>query len=436
VQYLRPGPLVNASPGRVDAARVIADLRELAALTAGAVGADRVAWSEGWRVARSWLAGRLEALGVPWERDAAGNLWATVTGEGPATVAVGSHLDAVPSGGWLDGALGVLTALEIVRAIRARGAPPRHSVALVDFADEEGARFGRSLFGSSAVSGTLDVGSLRELRSADGQTLAPLLTRNGVDLERIDEARARRRDLVAYLELHIEQGPVLERMGLAVAPVRGVCGIERFHVAMLGETGHAGALPMASRRDAFLAAADGALRVERAARARDGMATVGVISLEPGIATAVAGEAAFVLDLRHSEAAELAALAADAVRALEDAAAARGCRCERRPLWSIAPTHFDPALVAAATEACAALTGSRAVAVSGPGHDAVEMARLVPTVMMFAPSTGGVSHSPHEDTPIADLELAIGAFATLAFAVIDGDVPGVGAEPSAAPAIE
>ena len=420
----RPGATARFAPQveRIDPARVIADLRELRALTAGAGGADRVAWSEGWRTARAMLTGRLEALGIPWERDEAGNIWATVAGTRRGTVAIGSHLDAVPSGGWLDGALGVLTALELMRLIRGAADPPQHTVALVDFADEEGARFGRSLFGSSAVSGALDPRELRDLCNGDGESLSALLRENGVEVDRIGEAAARRRDLVAYLELHIEQGPVLEGLGLSVAPVRAVCGIERYRVTITGETGHAGALPMAARCDAFLAAADGALRMEAVAREHDGMATIGQIELAPGIATAVAGAASFVVDLRHPEPLALAPFAAAVERALSAAAAQRGCRCELSTIWRMPPTRFDPGLVDAALAICAARTGSDHLAVSGPGHDAVEMARHVATVMLFAPSTGGVSHSPLEDTPVADLEVAIGAFAVLALAVVEGAV--------------
>jgi N-carbamoyl-L-amino-acid hydrolase len=413
---------------RIDTSRVIADLRELESRTAGDVGADRVAWSEGWRTARALLIERLDALEVPWERDPAGNLWARVAGTERATVAIGSHLDAVPSGGWLDGALGVLTALEIVRQLREAGERPHHTVALVDFADEEGARFGRSLLGSSAVSGTLDPLEVSELRNAAGESLGALLAENGVDLARVSEAQERRRDLIAYLELHIEQGPVLESLGLPVAPVRAVCGIERYRVVISGETGHAGALPMALRHDAFLAAADGALRLEVAARELDGMATVGVAELRPGIATAVPGAVALVVDLRHSEPDALLALRSAMEGELTAAAALRGCRCELDRFWGIAPTAFDAALVAAAQAVCAARTGSRFLAVSGPGHDAVEMARHVPSVMMFAPSSGGISHSPLEDTPIADLEVAMRAFADLAFAVIAGRVAAAASE--------
>jgi len=410
---------------RIDTARVIADLEELRSRTAGETGAERLAWGEGWRTARSILADRLDEIGIPWERDAAGNLWASVAGAQRATVAIGSHLDAVPAGGWLDGALGVLTGLEILRQVRAGRERPRLGVALVDFADEEGARFGRSLFGSSAVSGSLDPGEIDGLRNPAGESMRTLLRENGLEVSRLLDAGARRRDLAAYLELHIEQGPVLEERGLPVAPVRAVCGIERYRATVRGQTGHAGALPMATRRDAFLASADGALRVEAAARAVDGFATVGLIELEPGIATAVAGVASFVLDLRHSEPLALARLAATAERELGAAAHARGCELALERIWGIPVTTFDPALVAAATEVCATITGSRFVAVSGPGHDAVEMARHVPTAMLFAPSSGGISHSALEDTPVADLEVAMTAFAELAFAVIDGQVEGI-----------
>ena len=261
----------------VDPARVIADLRELDRLTGGPGGARRLCWTDGWVRAREFLRDRLSAIdGVSVDVDEAGNLWATLPGagretddeksDGPApggargggsasdgTVAVGSHLDSVPNGGWLDGALGVMAALEVLRV--AASDPPRHPLTLVDFADEEGARFGRSLFGSAAVAGTLDVSAVESLRDAEGDALRPVLAEHGVDLDRLGAATARREGVIAYLELHIEQGPVLESEGVAVAAVSGTAGLERHRLLFEGQASHAGTTPMAMRRDAALAAA-------------------------------------------------------------------------------------------------------------------------------------------------------------------------------------
>jgi hydantoinase/carbamoylase family amidase len=272
--------------------RALADLRELDRLSGGPEGARRVCWTPEWERARAFLRERLaEIEGVTVEQDEAGNLWARLPGELDETVAFGSHIDSVPNGGWLDGALGVMAGVEVLRAAAEAGTP-RHSLALIDFADEEGARFGRSLFGSSAVAGTLDPEAVSGLTDADGRTMAEVLAEHGVELARAPEAARGRTGLVAYLELHIEQGPVLESEGVAVAAVTGTFGVERHRFTFTGQASHAGTTPMDMRRDAGLAAARTALEVERIAREHGGVGTTGVLRLTPGIATAVPGRAA------------------------------------------------------------------------------------------------------------------------------------------------
>jgi hydantoinase/carbamoylase family amidase len=387
-----------------DPRRVIADLRELDRLTGGPDGARRVCWTDEWVTARDFLRSRLaEIEGVTVDVDEAANLWAR---KGSGAVAVGSHLDSVPSGGWLDGALGVMTAVEVLRC--AEG-----GVALVDFADEEGARFGRSLFGSSAVAGTLDPAAVADLRDAEGRTLREVVSEHDVDLDRIEGAQARRDGLVAYLELHIEQGPILEREGVAVAAVSGTAGVERHRFVFAGQASHAGTTPMELRRDAGLAAVTTALAVEDAARRHGGVGTTGVLRLEPGIPTAVAGRAELVADLRHPEAEPLAAMLADVRTAAGDEAEARDCALDSQEVWRIEPIPFDERLVAAALEAA----GTGRTLPSGALHDAAEMARHVPTAMMFTSSTAGLSHAKEEDTPEPVLAQAIEAFVRLALRV-------------------
>ncbi len=201
----------------MDAARVIADLRELDRRTGGPGGARRVCWTDEWAAARDFLR---ELLPVEASLDAAGNLWAVVPGDSEEVVAIGSHIDSVPSGGWLDGALGVMAAVEVLRSLDA----PARTVAFVDWADEEGSRFGRSLLGSSAFSGTLDPDTVRGLADADGVTLADAVAAHGVSVDEMPSAAAGR-SLAAYLELHIEQGPVLEAEGVACGAVLGTFGM-------------------------------------------------------------------------------------------------------------------------------------------------------------------------------------------------------------------
>ena len=403
---------IDAGPP-VDSGRVLADLRELHRRTGGPGGAQRLAWTEGWTSARAFLIELLSELGVDAQRDEAGNLWAWLDGTDERAVALGSHLDSVPSGGWLDGALGVFTGLGVIRAWVHAGRRPPRSLALVDWADEEGARFGHSLFGSSAFAGTLDVEAAGELRDREGKRLSDVLSSHGVDLAEALDAGHHRGRLGAYLELHIEQGPVLERAGLPVAAVSGCVGIERHRLRFIGQTGHSGTTPMDVRRDAGLAAAATALEIERIAVHQAGTATTGALTLRPGIATAVPGEAELVADLRHADATRLQAMLSATVDAARAAAWERGCELRAERIWGIEPVDFDPALVALASEACASVGGSEIVLRSGALHDAAEVARLLPVAMVFAPSIAGISHAREEDTAEADLRVAIDAFGRL-----------------------
>jgi N-carbamoyl-L-amino-acid hydrolase len=391
-------------------ARAIGDLRALAELTGGPGGARRLCWTDEWVAARGLLRERLAELPVTVDVDEAGNLWARLEGARAETVVIGSHVDSVPNGGWLDGALGVMGALETLRTIAEAGTPPC-TVTLVDWADEEGARFGRSLFGSSAVCGTLDPAAVRDLRDAGGERLADVLARHGVDVERAGAAGSRLADVRAYLELHIEQGPVLEGLGLPVGTVLGTVGVERNRVVFRGQAAHAGSTPMAHRRDAFLAASRFALALRDLAIRHGGVCTTGDVTCTPGVVTAIAGVAAVLLDQRHLDADVLAAMLADARVAAEEAAAAEGCTVAWEPIWRIEPIPFHDGLIAAARAACLGVAGSDHALPSGPLHDAAEMARRVPTVMVFSSSTNGISHAKEEDTPIEHLSLAIRTYA-------------------------
>ena len=294
----------------VDTARAVHNLRELARLTSDERGAQRVAWTDTWLAARDWLRAQLEAIpGVTVDRDAAGNTWATLPGDSERFVIVGSHLDSVPDGGWLDGTLGVLGALEVLRALA--GEPRESTVKLVDWADEEGARFGRSLLGSSACAGTLDPDAVRGLTDAEGVSLPGALAAHGVDLDRAGEARERLTGAAAYLELHIEQGPVLDRLALPLGVVLGSFGVERHRLRFAGAHAHAGASPMDARRDAFVAAARSAVAFrDDAARRPDARATTGSVRVEPGIPTAFNGACELTLDQRALDSGELAAMLA------------------------------------------------------------------------------------------------------------------------------
>src|SRR4051794_35545978 len=391
--------------------RPLADLHELAELTGGPDGARRLAWSEDWRTAREWFLAKLEETDAAVERDQAGNLWATIEGESDKIVVVGSHIDAVPHGGWLDGCLGLLAALEVVRAHK--GEKPAVTLKLVDWADEEGARFGRSLLGSSAAAGTLDPEAVRHLKDAGGTTLPDALEENGIDLDTMGEAELP--EIAAYLELHIEQGPRLEEMGKPAAAVIGCFGVERHAITFTGKSSHAGSTPMNLRRDAFLAAGRFGLAARESAVDRGGVATIGTVTAGPGIPTIINERCEVTLDQRAFKPEQLRDMLADVKAAATRIAEEEGGEVGWRGIWQIAPIPFDAQLVELAAQAVGGVTGDEDPPrlPSGALHDCAEVARRAPAVMVFSSSTGGVSHSPVEDTPEDDLRVALQAYGRL-----------------------
>ncbi|WP_200900341.1 Zn-dependent hydrolase [Rubrobacter aplysinae] len=399
---------------QVDSRRAVDELKELAELTGGPGGARRVCWTEEWRNAREWLKGKLAEIdGVEVETDEAGNLWATAPGESEDEVLIGGHMDSVPEGGWLDGSLNTIAGLEAMRVL----APQRRPVTLrlVDWADEEGARFGRSLLGSSATAGSLDPDSVRGLTDRDGVALPDALAENGVDLDRMKESHRQLKNARAYIELHIEQGPVLERMGLPLGVVLGTFGVERHMVRFRGQHAHSGSTPMDVRRDAFLAAAKSALAFRDDAASRDDVrGTTGIVNVNPGIVTAFNGWCETSLDQRALDADVLADMLEKAKEASEKAASEENVELEWEKVWEIEPRPFDDDLIELADEAVQEVAGSSHRLASGPLHDAAEMAPLMPTVMLFAKSLRGLSHTKEEDTPEEDIELSVQAVHRLA----------------------
>jgi hydantoinase/carbamoylase family amidase len=401
--------------------RTVVELRELRELTGSAEGAQRVCWTDTWSTARSWMREKLEALPVDVEIDEAGNQWATLPGESERALVIGGHIDSVPNGGWLDGCLNVVAGLEVLRRIAEAGTPPI-SVRLVDWADVEGARFGRSLVGSSAASGTLDPEELRGLRDRDGVTMPEALAAHGVELERMKESGPQLENAAAYLELHIEQGPVLERLGLPLGVVLGTFGVERHLVRFGGQAAHSGSTPMADRRDAFAGAARLALEVRELTTQAGGgaVATTGSVVTRPGIVTAVAGSCDLSLDQRHLDADVLARLLREAQEASERIGREERLEVAWERLWHIHPIPFDPHLIELADQSIAEVAGTSYRLPSGPLHDAAEVARAgVPTVMLFVQSLRGLSHTKEEDTEPEHVELSVRALDLLAAKTID-----------------
>ena len=404
--------------------RVIADLRHLATLTSTPDGAQRLAWGPVWRQAREWFTTAAGRLGIAPRTDSAGNTWYTLPGEREDTVIIGGHLDSVPNGGWLDGALGVMAGLEALRMYQ--GQRPPLTVSVVDWADEEGARFGRSLLGSSAAGGSLTIADVRGLVDKQGITLPEALRDNGVDVERLLDAHGELKKIPAraYLELHIEQGPVLESMQKPTGVVLGTFGVERNMIRFVGQAAHSGSTPIPMRRDAFLAAAEAALEFREIARrhstpSQGVVCTVGVVKTEPGIVTAVPGVCEISLDQRALDAGVLARMLADARDASQRAARNNNVTVEWRPLWRIEPRPFDPRLIELCAEAVREVTGDAPRLPSGPLHDAAEMVPHMPVVMMFAYSSNGLSHCKEEDTPEPHLLKTIESFLRLVRKVVD-----------------
>ena len=404
---------------QVDSRRAVEELKELADLTGGPDGARRVAWTDEWVKARDWLKGKLEEIeGVEVERDEAGNLWATAPGDSEKAVLLGGHIDSVPNGGWLDGALNTVAALEVLRALAPQQRPV--TLRLVDWADEEGARFGRSLLGSSATAGTLDPDEVRDLKDKEGVALPDALQEHGVDLDRMSESHSQLENAVAYLELHIEQGPVLERMDFPLGVVLGTFGVERHAVRFTGQHAHSGSTPMDVRRDAFIAAARSAIEFrDDAARRDDVRATTGFVNVSPAIVTAFNGWCEMSLDQRALDADVLADMLEVAKANSGRVAGEEGCEVEWERLWQIEPILFNEELIGLAEEAVNEVAGKSHRLPSGPLHDAASMAPLMPTVMLFVKSLRGLSHTKDEDTPEEDLELSVQALHRLAVSTID-----------------
>ena len=406
----------------LDPKRTVNELKELRELTGDENGAQRVAWTETWEQAREWLRGLVAETGAKESIDAAGNQWFTLAGETERAVLIGGHIDSVPNGGWLDGALNVIAGVEVLRRVATEGKSPV-TLRLVNWADEEGARFGRSLFGSSAAAGSMaDQDELRQLADRDGVTLPDALVAHGVDLDKAIDARKELESAAAYLELHIEQGPVLESLGLPLGVVQGTFGVERHRITWHGQAAHAGSTPMDKRRDALAGAAKLALEIRDIARRTGGGAvcTSGDVVCHPGIVTSVVETAEQLLDQRDLNAHRLAMMLTEAKASSERFAAEENIEVEWEKIWSIEPILFDDTLLDLCEDAIQEVAGVTHRLPSGPLHDAAEVARAgVPTVMMFVQSLRGLSHTKLEDTREEHLEQSVAALDRLASKTID-----------------
>ncbi len=400
---------------------VIKDLRSLAAMTSDESGAHRVAWTPVWDKAVDWFKDMMTQEGAEISIDAAHNIFAKIPGETDEAVLIGSHLDCVPNGGWLDGALGVVAGMGALKRYGIHGKKPKKTLYVVCWADEEGARFGRSCIGSSAVSGALDVQEAARLEDNTGMSFTKALERYDMHVEDFPKARSQFLDknIKSYLELHIEQAPILENQGKSVACVYGITGCERQYITFKGQPAHSGA-PIPMRHDAFLAAAQASLAFREIGLKHDAYCTVGKVKVAPDVVTIFPGLCTISLDQRSIDDKVLKAIYDEAKEACLKAAADNKVEVSFEPVWSIPPTIFDSHLADLCKEAVKDETGEGTTMYSGPLHDAAEMAKFLPSIMMFVKSTKGLSHCKEEDTPDADLEAGISAFLRLAEKVLNG----------------
>jgi hydantoinase/carbamoylase family amidase len=376
-----------------------ADLEAAARIGADEGGVSRFAWTPELAQANEWLVARFEELGLGTEVDPAGNVFGRwEVGEGPA-VLVGSHLDTVPCGGRFDGALGVLAALEAVRILQGEGFEPHRPLWVVSFNDEEGARFRTGMLGSRAFVGEVELDDWRR------RGVAVAMAEAGFDFERLPEARAVDR-IGSYLELHIEQGPVLERAGVDLGIVTGIAGLLGFRARLVGEANHAGTTPMELRRDALAGASRAVLALRDEARARDDMtANVGVVTVEPGGFNVIPGLAEFSVDVRSPTAEGFARVEQFVRDILAGIAEEEGLGLELEETHRLQPVPLDSAIQDVLERASEHEGAAHMRLPSGAGHDAMILGRHVPAGMLFVPSRGGVSHSPAEYTAPEHCEL-------------------------------
>ena len=364
-------------------------------------GVTRPCWSPQHEEARAWLLGEMRAAGLETWVDPAGNVFGalgiTALGaEGPA-VLTGSHIDTVPEGGILDGALGVLAGLEVLQTIRERQPPHRLPLAVAAWSDEEG-RYG-SLFGSRAFCGKLDVTRVEDMAAADGERLVDAMGRAGFDARRAGEAQAPAGSVAAYVELHIEQGPRLEEAGIPIGVVDAIVGVRRSRVIFTGQADHAGTTPMDRRRDGFLAAAEYALKARDLVVRHGGgrsVTNVGGVTVHPGVSNIVPARGELVHEMRGPDPDTLLMLDRRCASLARRLARRRSVQVEIRSMSATTPALCAARVQAATETACAQLGLGFTRLYSAAGHDAQNLAAITEAGMIFIPSTGGRSHRVDE----------------------------------------
>ena len=406
----------------IDRERLLEDLANLSRIGGRPDGGvDRVAWTEPELMARKWVRQRLEDAGLFSTVDPAMNVFGRVSKPRRRRLLIGSHTDSVSLGGRLDGAYGVVAAMEVMRTLAEAGAPAAEHVEVVDFADEEGVRFQCGYFGSKALVGDLNPADFEGMVDTSGVAVPDLLTAAGVKLDQLPKASKHLADIAGFLELHIEQGPCLESGGYSVGPVIGILGVDRYRVTIQGRSTHGGTTPFELRQDPGQAAAQLIVQIPEIVAKVDGagVATVGVLSTSGGAINFTPSQVEFSLELRQPTRRALTATVAAVKKQLAAICRAHHCRAtvvrqEFRPEQKdgvqlavepafIPPAKFDSRMIAATGSACADLRIKHRRMYAGTWHDAGVMATRVPTGMLLVPSRGGITHAPQESTRDEDL---------------------------------
>lgn len=364
-------------------------------------GITRTVFSPAYLEAVKWLADRMAEAGLEVTVDPASNVVGRLAGSQPGGyIGVGSHIDTVPNGGMFDGALGVLTGLEVVHTLRESGLPLRYPLEVVAFADEEGSRFGVGLLGSRSFAGRIDLDLYRTLKDREGKGVPAIMAEAGFDLERLPDARRDLSRFQAFLEIHIEQGAVLEEAGCPIGVVTAIAGSRRFRMHLKGEVNHGGTTPMHARRDASWGAAEVVLAVRDQVLAAGGcqVGTTGFLSVAPGIANIVPGEATLIFEVRDVDGGALNATLEAILGRARGICHRYGLDLEAGPISQRPPIPMDEALREAIRRACTQLGVTHRPIASMGGHDCMVFHPEVPIAMIFVPSHRGYSHSPKEWT--------------------------------------
>lgn len=400
------------------AARVMSRADELAAISETPDGLTRVYLSPQHLQANQRVAQWMTQAGMTVWQDSVGNICGRYEGEqeGAPAILLGSHLDTVRHAGRYDGMLGVLTAIEVVQALHQQGRRLAKAIEIVGFGDEEGTRFGITLLGSRGLTGSWPDGWLAQT-DADGVSVAQAMVQAGLDPAQIHRAARRTEEIVAYLELHIEQGPCLEQAGLALGVVEAINGARRLNCCFTGEAGHAGTVPMRHRKDALAAAAEWMVRVETMTREQGGnlVATVGTLRCAPGAVNVIPGEVSLTLDIRGPDDRPLEALLEALLTEAQAIAERRHLHFRAETFYRIAATACDRRLQQVLQDAVLGVQGRSLSLPSGAGHDAIAIAERWPVGMLFVRCKGGISHHPAESVTVDDVALAIDAFAGAVF---------------------